>query len=125
MPGGLAADLVESLDHPMVASADRLRDLLPDPPGDQMPIGDATAASVSTRTAGPVNELEDSHHVADSDPVWAGGDILALQRTARAVTPAVVRPALEWASLVPGPVPALLRTGLDILADLTPTGRSA
>jgi hypothetical protein len=29
------------------------------------------------------------------------------------------------ASLVAGPVAALLRTGLDILADFTPTGRSA
>ena len=125
VPGGLAADLVESLDHPMVASAHRLRDLVPDPPGGLMSIGDAIAASVSAHTPRPVNELEDPHHLADSDPVWAGGDILALQRKARAVTPAVVRPALEWASLVPGPVAALLRTGLDILADLTPTGRSA
>ena len=125
VPGGLAADLVESLDHPMTASEHRLRDLVPDPPGGLMPISDAIAASVSTRTPRPVNELEDPHHLADSDPVWAGGDILALQRKARAVTPAVVRPALELANLVPGPVAALLRTGLDILADLTPTGRSA
>ncbi len=33
VPGGLAADLVESLDHPMMASEARLRDLVPDPPG--------------------------------------------------------------------------------------------
>ena len=32
VPGGLAADLVESLDHPMRAS-DGLRELVADPPG--------------------------------------------------------------------------------------------
>ncbi len=32
VPGGLAADLVESLDHPMMASGNGLRDLVPDPP---------------------------------------------------------------------------------------------
>ena len=33
VPDGLAADLVESLDHPMRASGTGLRDLVPDPPG--------------------------------------------------------------------------------------------
>ncbi len=40
VPGGLAADLVESLDHPMMASETGLRDLVADPPED---------SSVSTR----------------------------------------------------------------------------
>lgn len=109
----------------MIACQHRLRDLVPDPAGGLMPIGDAIAASMSTRTPRPVNELEDPHHLADSDPLWAGGDILALQRRVRAMTPAVLRPALGLADLMPGPVAALLRTGLDILADLTPTGRWA
>ena len=125
VPGGLAADLVESLDHPMMASEHRLRDLVPDPPGGLTPIDDAIAASVATRKLRPVNELADPHHLADSDPDWAGGDVLALQRLARAVMPTAARPAIELVNLVPGPVAGVLRTGIDILADLTPNGKSA
>lgn len=125
VPGGLAADLVESLDHPMMASQHLLRGLVPDPPGGLTPIDDAIAASVATRKPRPVNELADPHHLADSDPDWAGGDVLALKRLARAVTPAAARPALELVNLVPGPVAGVLRTGIDILADLTSNGKSA
>ncbi len=125
VPGGLAADLVESLDHPMMASDHRLRDLVPDPPGGLMPVDEAIAASVSSRKPGPVNALADPHHLADSDPDWAGGDVLALRRRARGVTPAAVRPALGLVNLVPGPVAAVLRTGLDILTELAPNGKSA
>jgi uncharacterized protein YbjT (DUF2867 family) len=116
VPGGLAADLVESLDHPMMASEHRLRDLVPDPPGGLTPVDEAIAASLRTRTPRPVNELADPHQLADSDPRWAGGDLLALKRRASAVTPAVAHPALELVNLVPGPVAGLLRTGLDLLA---------
>jgi len=125
VPGGLAADLVESLDHPMVASGHRLGGLVADPPGGLTPIDDAIAASVATRKPRPVNELADPHHLADSDPLWAGGDVLALQRLARAVTPAAARPVLELVNLVPGPLAGVLRTGIDILADLHPNGKSA
>jgi hypothetical protein len=80
---------------------------------------------VATRKLRPVNELADPHHLADSDPDWAGGDVLALQRLARAVMPTAARPAIELVNLVPGPVAGVLRTGIDILADLTPNGKSA
>jgi len=80
---------------------------------------------VATRKPRPVNELADPHHLADSDPLWAGGDVLALQRLARAVTPAAARPVLELVNLVPGPLAGVLRTGIDILADLHPNGKSA
>lgn len=116
VPGGLAADLVESLDHPMLASAHRLRDFVPDPPGGLTTVDDAIAASVSTREARPVNVLADPHHLADTDPDWAGGDALALQRRARAVTPAAAQSALGFLGLMPGPVAGVLRTGLDMLA---------
>ena len=76
VPGGLAADLVESLDHPMMAS-DGLRDLVPDPPGGLVAIDDAIARSLSNGRPRPVNELADPHHLADTDPAWAGGDTLA------------------------------------------------
>jgi uncharacterized protein YbjT (DUF2867 family) len=115
VPGGLAADLVESLDHPMMASDHLLRDLLPDPSGGLTAIDDAIAASVETRKPRPVNALGDPHHLADSDPHWAGGDVLALRRLARVVTPAAVRPALDLMNLVPGPLAGVLRTGLDLL----------
>ncbi|MBV8966468.1 MAG: NAD(P)H-binding protein [Mycobacteriaceae bacterium] len=125
VPGGLAADLVESLDHPMTASDHLLRDLVPDPPGGLTPLDRAIGASVSSPRPRPVNALADPHHLADSDPHWAGGDVLALQRRARAVIPVAVAPALELVNLVPGPVAGVLRTGLDFLADLTPNGKSA
>jgi uncharacterized protein YbjT (DUF2867 family) len=124
VPGGLAADLVESLDHPMMASEHTLRDVVPDPPGGLTTIGDAIAASLGARTPRPVNALADPHHLADTDPPWAGGDVLALQRLARALTPRPVRPALELVNLVPGPVAGILRTGLDILSELVPNGKS-
>ena len=47
VPTGLAADLIESLDHPMTASDTVLRDHVPDPPGGLTAIADAVAAAVS------------------------------------------------------------------------------
>ena len=124
VPGGLAADLVESLDHPMMAS-DGLRDLVPDPPGGLVAIDDAIARSLSNGRPRPVNELADPHHLADTDPAWAGGDTLRIQRLARSVTPPIARPALGLLNAVPGPVAAALRTGLDTLINLTPKARPA
>ncbi len=124
VPGGLAADLVESLDHPMRAS-DGLRDLVSDPPGGLVPIDDAITRSLPNGRPRPVNELADSHHLADTDPSWAGGDMLRIQRLARLVTPPIMRPALGLLDAVPGPVAAALRTGLDTLINLTPKAHPA
>jgi uncharacterized protein YbjT (DUF2867 family) len=119
VPGGLAADLVGSLEHPMRAS-DGLRELVPDPPGGLLGVEDALARSLSNGRARPVNELADPHHLADTDPSWAGGDTLRIQRLARSVTPPIVRPVLGLLDAIPGPVAAALRTGLDTLINLTP-----
>ena len=119
VPGGLAADLVESLDHPMRAS-DGLRELVADPPGGLVAIDDAIKRSLSNGRARPVNELTDPHHLADTDPVWAGGDTHRIQQVAKAVTPPIARPALGLLDVVPGPVAAALRTGLDTLINLIP-----
>jgi uncharacterized protein YbjT (DUF2867 family) len=119
VPGGLAADLVESLDHPMRAS-DGLRDLVSDPPGGLVGIDDAITRSLPNGKPQPVNALTDQHHLADTDPTWAGGDTLRLQRLARSVTPPMVRPFLGLINAVPGPVAAALRTGIDTLINLTP-----
>ncbi len=120
VPDGLAADLVESLDYPMQASGTGLRDLVPDPPGGLLSIDDAITRSLSNRRAQPVNALADPHHLADSDPGWAGGDALRLRRLACIVTPSIVRPGLGLVDSVPGPIAGALRTGLDILITLTP-----
>ena len=85
VPPGLAGDLVESLDHPMVASDSDLRDRVPDPPGGLLGVDDAIAlalAGQSNRPA-PVNALADPHHLADTDPAWAGGDARRIRQVAR------------------------------------------
>lgn len=119
VPGGLASDLVESLDHPMSAS-DGLRDVVADPPGGLVGIDEAIKRSLSNGRPRPVNELVDPHHLADTDPVWAGGDTHRIRQLATAVTPPVARPALGLLNALPGPVAAALRTGLDSLIDLIP-----
>jgi uncharacterized protein YbjT (DUF2867 family) len=125
VPGGLASDLVESLDHPMMASEARLRDIVPDPPGGLLSIDDAISRALSSDRPRPVNQLADPHHLADTDPPWAGGDTMRIRQLARAVTPSAVRPALGLLGLVPGPVAAALRTGLDTVINLVPKAKSA
>jgi uncharacterized protein YbjT (DUF2867 family) len=128
MPPGLAAELVESLDHPMVASVSDLRDQVPDPPGGLLGVNDAIALALADQTNRlplPVNALADPHHLADTDPAWAGGDALRIRRLARAVTPPIARPTLKLVNMVPGPLAGALRTYLDILVALTPKMRSA
>ena len=49
------------------------------------------------------NALADPHHLADTDPQWAGGDALRLRRLASVVTPSVVQPVLGLLGIVPGP----------------------
>lgn len=120
VPGGLAADLVESLDHPMKASDDGLREFVADPPGGLVGIDDAIAQSLATARSQPVDRLADPHHLADTDPQWAGGDVLRIRRLATLVTPSIARPALGLLGLVPGPVAGAVRSGLDTLIAMTP-----
>ena len=91
VPTRLAADLIGSLDHPMTASDSLLRHYVPDPDGGLTSIEDAVAASLSGRSPLPVDALEDPHHLADSDPEWAGGDVLRIRRVVAAVTPRMER----------------------------------
>ena len=86
VPGGLAADLVESLDHPMMASDDGLRDIVPDPPGGLLGIDDAIARALSSRRPRPVNALADPHHLADTDPTVGRGRHAAHRATGPLVT---------------------------------------
>ncbi|ORV94863.1 NAD-dependent epimerase [Mycobacterium interjectum] len=127
VPPGLAADLVESLDHPMVASVSGLRDRVPDPPGGLLGVEDAIALALagSRRRPKPVNALIDPHDLADSDPAWTGGDALRIRRVARVITPRVARPTLRLINSVPGPLAGALRTGLDILFALNAKVRPA
>jgi hypothetical protein len=121
----LAADLVESLDHPMMASDDGLRDLVPDPPGGLMGIEEAMTHALSRDRALPVDRLADPHHLADTDPAWAGGDTRRIRRLVRMVTPPMARHALGLLDAVPGPVAGAVRTGLDTLINLVPKATPA
>jgi len=123
VPDGLAADLVESLDYPMQASGAGLRDLVRDPAGGLLSLEDAIGRALSNHRPRPVNALADPHHLADSDPAWAGGDALRLRRLACIVTPSIARPGLAMVDVIPGPIAGALRTGLDILITLTPKVR--
>ncbi len=123
VPDGLAADLVRSLDHPMRASAKMLRDVVPDPLGGLVSIEDAIALALSSPRPRRVNALVDPHHLADSDPPWAGGDALRIRQLVGMVTPPIVRPTLGLVKVVPGPLAGALRTGLDLMLYLTPKVR--
>jgi hypothetical protein len=128
VPQGLAEDLVESLDHPMVASVSGLRDRVPDPSGGLLGVDDAIGLALANgpnRPPKPVNALTDPHQLADSDPAWAGGDVLRIRQLARAITPPIARPTLGLVNVVPGPLAGALRTGLEILLTLTAKARPA
>lgn len=128
VPSSLAGDLVESLDHPMRASGSGLQGKVPDPLGGLLGIDESISLALSGHTEHPprpVSELADPHHLADTDPIWAGGDALRIRRLARTVTPPIVRPTLRLVNIVPGPLAGALRTSLDILLTLTPRIRTA
>lgn len=114
VPGGLTADLTASLDYPMTAHGDGLRGLVSDPDGGLLSVEDAIQRALAMHPRRPVNKLADSHHLADTDPDWAGGDTARI----RQLTPWIARPALTMLNPLPGPAMAALRTGMDVLADL-------
>ena len=95
VPGGLAADLVESLDHPMMASDGRLRDLVPDPPGGLVGIDDAIARCAVERSRRARSTRSPTRTIWPT-PIRRGP---AATRCASgswrsAVTPPIARPAL-------------------------------
>jgi hypothetical protein len=98
---------------------------VPDPPAGLVCIDEAISRSLSSNRPRPVNDLADPHHLADTDPSWAGGDALRIQQLARLITPPFVRPVLRLLGLVPGPVVAAMRTGLDTALNLIPKATPA
>ncbi|WP_178358031.1 NAD(P)H-binding protein [Mycolicibacterium hippocampi] len=125
VPGGLAGDLIESLDYPMMASKRGIADHVAEPPGGLLGVEDAMRRAVTSPPRRPVNALADDHHLADTDPLWAGGDTSRIRQLARAVTPPPVRPILGLIGMVPGPVAGAVRTGLDTMIGLVPKGSPA
>ena len=81
VPASLTEELVTSLDHPMTASEHRIRDLVPPPEGGLTPMREAVHASVRSPYPRSVCDLDDLHHLADTDPAWAGGDWLRVKRS--------------------------------------------
>jgi hypothetical protein len=79
VPSGLASDLVRSLDYPMEASEHSIRDHVPDPPGGLLTIREAVRRSAESPLPRPVDQLRDIHHLADTDPDWAGGDLMRVK----------------------------------------------
>lgn len=120
VPGGLAADLVASLEYPMTASDQQLRGIVADPPGGLVGIADAITRSLPGGRAQPVDALADPHHLADTDATWAGGDTLRLRRLAGGFLPSAVRPALGVLCLVPKPIAGVMRAGADTALGLLP-----
>jgi hypothetical protein len=109
----------------MMASDSGLGDHVPDPPGGLVGIDEAISRALTSRRPRPVDELADPHHLADTDPTWAGGDTLRLRQLARPLTPSFVRPVLGLVGAVPGPVAAAVRTGLDTLIGMVPKVQNA
>ena len=85
VPTALTTDLVTSLSQPMVAAEQHIRELVPDPPEGLTPMRAAVAASVRSPYPRPLCELADPHHLADTDPDWAGGDLMRVRRRVNAV----------------------------------------
>ncbi len=122
VPGGLAADLVESLEYPMMAVADDLAGFVAEPPGGPLGVEDAVRRAVASPQRRPVNALADEHHLADTDPEWAGGDASRIQQLASTVTPSAMRRVLRLIGIVPGPLAGAVRASLDTLIGLVPKG---
>ena len=108
----------------MTASNDGLRGLVDDPPGGPVGIDDAIRLSLSGGRRMPVDQLDDPHHLADTDPDWAGGDVTRIRSLASMVTPSIAHPALGLLCAVPGPIAGWVRTGLDTAIGLAPKGMS-
>lgn len=100
LPAGVTADLFASLvDTPMTATRQPLRSHVRDPRGGLTTADDAIAWALSSRSPRPVNALIDPHHLADTDPLWAGGDVLRIQRLLAAIKHLVVRSGRTVAGL--------------------------
>ncbi|WP_124710047.1 NAD(P)H-binding protein [Gordonia insulae] len=102
VPTSLTVDLVSSLSHPMSASEHKIRELVPDPEGGLTPMRVAVMSSVHTNAPRPVCELADPHHLADTDPQWAGGDMMRAWRRVGSVVGATAGGVRGVVSLLTG-----------------------
>lgn len=103
IPAGLTAELITSLDHPMRASESRITTLVPPPPGGLTPMREAMSAALASPAPRGVCALADPHHLATTDPSWAGGDWPRVRRLAgSAVSSAIALTGRLVRVLLPG-----------------------
>ena len=126
VPDGLAADLVESLDHPMRASGTGLRDLVPDPPGGRLRVEDAiTSRAVEPPAAARQRAVGSTTTSPTAIPRGPAATRCESDGSYATVTPADRTAHPRAGKPRPGPIAGALRTGLDILITLTPKVRFA
>lgn len=111
LPDGLTADLTASLDYPMKAGPRTLRELVPDPDGGLVTIAEAMQRSLQTPVdRAAVDKLADPHHLADTDPDWAGGDDARIRHFSPLVADAL--------GPLPGAAKAAVRTTIDVVTEV-------
>ncbi len=73
LPRTLTADLIMSLGNDMESHDDRIRSIVPDPPGGLTTVVEAMRLASEPAGGGGVTRAADPEELAPTDPDWAGG----------------------------------------------------
>lgn len=115
VPTTLAADLVRSLGVSMTARPEAAPPELPE--HTPVSVTDAVASAAAEVPRRPVSDLADLHHIADTDPDWAGGDVARIRTVSTIAVGETMSHRLEYFCLACrldiGPLSAAIRLGLD------------
>lgn len=102
VPTGLTAHLVTSLNKPMNSSGRSISEVVDAPAGGLTPMRVAVRTAGRTPAPRPVCRLADVHHLAETDPHWAGGDLMRVRRKVGSIVGSAARRVRRVASLLPG-----------------------